>query len=133
MKKQKGMNEKVAARISYSKYKDVFLNSKCLRHSMNSKNHNIRINETNKISLLYFHDKKHILNNGYDEPVFGYESCFKLVQHETNITLITTRNGSFVKISIYYFNCCSGQNRVFFVKLQKYCFNSALSRTDFFS
>ena len=34
-KKTKGVNKNAAARISHSEYKDVLLNNKCLRHSMN--------------------------------------------------------------------------------------------------
>ena len=34
-KKLKGANKIVVAAISYDKYKDVLLNNKCLRHSMN--------------------------------------------------------------------------------------------------
>ena len=54
IKKTKGVNRNVVARISHDKYKDVLLNKKCLRHSMNriqSKDHKIETYETNKISL----------------------------------------------------------------------------------
>ena len=40
--------------MSYNEYKDVLLNKKCWRHSMNkiqSKDHKIEIYEMNKISL----------------------------------------------------------------------------------
>ena len=53
-KKTEGVNRNVVARISHDKYKDVLLNKKCLRHSMNSiqsKDHKIETYETNKISL----------------------------------------------------------------------------------
>ena len=45
LKKAKDVNKKIIERISHSEYKDVFLNRKCLIHSMNkiqSKNHRIR-------------------------------------------------------------------------------------------
>ena len=45
------------ATISYNKYKDVLLNNKCLRHSMNgiqSKDHRIGTYEINKTSLSFF-------------------------------------------------------------------------------
>ena len=43
-KKAKGMNKNVVATICHNKYKDVLLNEKCIRHSMNriqSKDHRI--------------------------------------------------------------------------------------------
>ena len=43
-KKAKGINKNVVVTISHNKYKDVLLNKKCLRHSMNriqSKAHKI--------------------------------------------------------------------------------------------
>ena len=51
-KKVKGVNRNVVATISHSEYKDVLLNNKSLRHSMNrtqSKDHRIGIYEINKI------------------------------------------------------------------------------------
>ena len=51
-KKTKGMNKNVVATISHNEYKDVLLNNKCLRHSMNriqSKDHRIGTYEINKI------------------------------------------------------------------------------------
>ena len=53
-KKAKGVDRNVAATISHNKYKNVLLNKKCLRHSMNriqSKDHKIGTYEINKISL----------------------------------------------------------------------------------
>ena len=66
-KKAKGVNKNVVETINHSEYRDVLLNKKCLRHSMNrirSKNHRIGIYEINKVSLSCFNDKIHILNNG---------------------------------------------------------------------
>ena len=43
-KKAKGVNKNVAATVRHDQYKDVLLNDKCLRYSMNriqSKNHRI--------------------------------------------------------------------------------------------
>ena len=57
------MNENVVAAISHNEYKDVLLNKKCIRHSMNrihSKDHRIRTFEINKISLSCFDDKIYI-------------------------------------------------------------------------
>ena len=50
-KKAKGVNENVVAKISHNEYKDVLLNNKCLRHSINrtqSKNHKIGTYEIKK-------------------------------------------------------------------------------------
>ena len=46
------MNRNVIATISHNEYKDVLLNNKCIRHSMNrtqSKDHRIGTYEINKI------------------------------------------------------------------------------------
>ena len=62
-KKANGVNENVVARISHNEYKDVLLNKKCLRHSVNriqSKDQIIRTYEINKISLSCFNDKIYI-------------------------------------------------------------------------
>ena len=48
----KGVNKNVAATISYNEYKDVLLNKKCLRYSMNRiqiKDHRIRTYKISKI------------------------------------------------------------------------------------
>ena len=58
-KKAKGVNRNAAATISHNEYKDVLLNNKCLRHSMN------------KIQSKD-HDKIYIQNNEYDVLAFGY-------------------------------------------------------------
>ena len=55
--------------ISHNEYKDVLLNKKCLRHSVNriqSKDHKIETYEIDKISLPCFDDKIYIQNSGYD-------------------------------------------------------------------
>ena len=74
-KKGKGVNRNVVATKSHNEYKDVLLNKKCLRHSMNriqSKHHKIGTYEINKISLSCFDDKIYIQNNGYDGLALGY-------------------------------------------------------------
>ena len=75
--KTKGVNKNVVAPISYDEYKDVLLNKKCFRHSMNriqSKDLRKGTYEINKISLSWFDDKIHILNNGYDGLALCYQS-----------------------------------------------------------
>ena len=59
-KKAKGVNRNIVATINHNEHKDVLLNKKCLRHSMNriqSKGHKIGTYEINKISLSCFDDK----------------------------------------------------------------------------
>ena len=73
-KKAKGLKRNFVARISHNEYKDVLLNKKCLRHSMNRiqiKWYRTRTYEINKISLSCFDYKIHILNNGYDGLPLG--------------------------------------------------------------
>ena len=65
--KAKGVHRNVVATISHSEYKDVLLNNKSLRHSMNriqSKDHRIGFYEINKISLSCFYDKIYIKSKG---------------------------------------------------------------------
>ena len=53
-KKEKGVNGSIVGTISHNEYKDILLNKKCLRHSMNriqSKDFKIGTYEINKISL----------------------------------------------------------------------------------
>ena len=59
-KKAKGINKNVVATISHNEYKNVLLNKKFLRHSINriqSKDHRIGTYEINKISLSCFDHK----------------------------------------------------------------------------
>ena len=71
------MNRNVVATRSHDEYKDVLLNNKCIRHSMNriqSKDHRIGTYEINKIYLSCFDDKIYIENNGDDGLALGYQS-----------------------------------------------------------
>ena len=75
-KKGKGMNRNVAT-IIHNEYKDVLLNNKCLRHSMNriqSTDHSIRTYEISKSSSSCFDNKIYIQNNGYEGLTLGYLS-----------------------------------------------------------
>ena len=68
-KKPKGVNRNIVAPVSHNKYKDLLLNNKCLRHSMNRieiKNHRIKTYEISKILLSCFEHKMYIQKNGYD-------------------------------------------------------------------
>ena len=63
------MNKNVGATTGHNEYKDVLLNNKCIRHSINriqSKDHRKGTYEISKISLSCFDDKIHIQNNGYE-------------------------------------------------------------------
>ena len=74
-KKAKGVNRNAVTAISHNEYKDVLLNKKYLKHSMNriqSKDHEIGTYEINKISLSCFDDKIYIQNNGYNGLAHGY-------------------------------------------------------------
>ena len=62
-------------KVYKQKYKDVLLNNKYLRYSMNriqSKSHRIRTYEINIISLSCFDDKIYIQNDGCDGLALGY-------------------------------------------------------------
>ena len=74
-KKAEGVNRNVVATISHNEYKDVLLNKKCLRHSMNtiqSKDPKMGAYEINKISLSCFDDNIYIQNNRCDGLALGY-------------------------------------------------------------
>ena len=76
-KKAKGVNKNVVATKSYIEYKDVLLNNKCIRHSMDriqSKDYRIGTYKINKILLSCFDDKIYIQNNGYGGLALGYQS-----------------------------------------------------------
>ena len=71
----KCVNKNVVVTIRHSEYKDVLLNNKCIKHSLNriqSKDHRTRTYEINKISLSRFDDKIYIQINGYDGLALGY-------------------------------------------------------------
>ena len=58
------MNKNVVATTGHNEYKDVLLNNKCIRHSINriqSKDHRKGTYEISKISLSCFDDKIHII------------------------------------------------------------------------
>ena len=62
-KKAKGVNKNVVVTISHNEYKDVLLNKKCLRHSVNkiqSKEHRVGTCEINKSYFSCFDDKIYI-------------------------------------------------------------------------
>ena len=72
-KKAKGVNRNVVATITLNKYKNVLLNKKSLRHSINriqSKDHKISRNLWDQQDFFScFDDKIYIQNSGYDGRV----------------------------------------------------------------
>ena len=75
--KAKGMNRNIVATISHNEYKDVLLNKKCMRHSMDriqSKDHKIGTYKISKTSLSCFDDKTYLQKNRCDGLVLGYQS-----------------------------------------------------------
>ena len=63
--------------ISHNEYKDILLNNKCMRHSMNkiqSKDHRTETYKINKIFLSCFDINIYIQCNGYDELALAYYS-----------------------------------------------------------
>ena len=71
-KKAKGVNKNVVATISHNECKNVLLNNKSIRTSMNliqSKDHRIGTYEINRISLSCFDDKIYIQNDGLPELI----------------------------------------------------------------
>ena len=74
-KKAKGINKNIVVTINQNEYKDVLLNKKYLRHSINgiqSKGHRIGAYEINSISLSCFDDKTYIQKNGCDGLAIDY-------------------------------------------------------------
>ena len=73
--KAKVIKKNVVVTIIHNEYKDVLLNKKCLRHSMNriqSNDHRIRTYEINEVSLSCFDEKIYIQKNGCDGFGLGY-------------------------------------------------------------
>ena len=69
------MNKNVAENITHNEYKDVLFNPKYLKDSMNriqNKNHRLGTYKINKISLSWFDNKIHILDNAYEVLALGY-------------------------------------------------------------
>ena len=71
----KCVKKNIVVTIRHSEYKDVLLNNKCIKHSLNriqSKDHRTRTYEINKISLSCFDDETYIQINEYDGLALGY-------------------------------------------------------------
>ena len=70
----KCVNKHAVAKITNNEYKEVLLNKKCLRHSINriqNKNHKIGSYEIYKTFLTCFVDKINILDHGFDALTLG--------------------------------------------------------------
>ena len=71
-----GLNENAAATINHGENRNVLLNKKYMRISMNRiqiNDHRTETYKINKISLSCFDDKTYIQNNGYDVLALGYQ------------------------------------------------------------
>ena len=76
-KNPKGVNKNLVDKISHNEYKNILLNKKFLRHSMNrieSKNHRIGTYEINKFSLSCFDSSIYVLDNEIDALALGAQS-----------------------------------------------------------
>ena len=74
-KKAQGVDKYVVATISHNEYRDVFLNKKCFRNSVNriqSKDHRTGTYEIKKISLSCFYNKIYFQNSGCEGLALGY-------------------------------------------------------------
>ena len=113
--KPKDVNINVVAKISHIEYKDVLLNNKYLRHSMNrtqSKDKRIRLKQKiDKISFSRFDDKIYIQNNDPSGLALG-----DIYQKNTNLNNYLKK----VFCQAYCFNSFSSQNSFI---CQAYCFN----------
>ena len=115
---------------SHNEYKDVLLNNKCLRNSINniqSKDHNIETYEINKTSLPCFDDKMNVMDqllviednrkkrllylNNYYKKIFCQANCFNF-QSNLSGQLVCQAN---------YFNCKTNQDSFLasHIKLEK--------------
>ena len=70
----KGVN--IAA--EFNEFKDVLLNKKVIRHKMKRiqvQKHKIGTYEIDKISLLFFDDKKYVLDDGVNILAYFHKDC----------------------------------------------------------
>ena len=74
---EKSTNKGHNSFIKFHEYKDTCINKKVIRNNMRefkSKNHEIFIYESNKISLCDFDDKRYILHNGIHTLPYGHKN-----------------------------------------------------------
>ena len=99
-KKAKSVNKNVVATISHNEYKDVLLNKKCFRHSINriqSKDHKINKNvEIDENSLSYFDDKIYIQKSSWLLELIIKKTVILIIIKKT-VMLITVKKSLFVK------------------------------------
>ena len=123
--KSKGVNINVVAKISHIEYKDVLLNNKYLRHSMNrtqSKDKRIRLKQKiDKISFSRFDDKIYIQNNDPSGLALG-----DIYQKNTNLNNYLKK----VFCQAYCFNSFSSQNS-FICQAYYFNFESIKTLSDF--
>ena len=74
--KESNTAKRVNIAIELKEYEDTLLNKKIIRHRMRriqSKKHKIGTYEVNKISLLFFDDKRFVLDDGIHTLVYFHK------------------------------------------------------------
>ena len=77
---EKSTHKGDSAKFRSSEFKDVLFNKKVFRHitkKIGSKKHKIYTQESNKISLSCFHDKRYILDDGINTLAYGHKDIPK--------------------------------------------------------
>ena len=77
---KKSVHKGHTSNFKSSEIKDALFNKNVFRHDMRSiksKNHEIYTQESNKISLPCYDDKRHILEDGINTSVFGHKDIRK--------------------------------------------------------
>ena len=65
----------------FNEFKDVLFNKKVIRHKIKriqAKKHKIGTYEIDKISLSFFDDKRHVLDDGVNTLAYFYKDCNKI-------------------------------------------------------
>ena len=71
----------------FNEFKDVLFNIKVIRHKMKriqAKKHKIETYEIDKISLLCFDDKRHLLDDGVNTLAYFHKDCNKKCDKNKN-------------------------------------------------
>ena len=77
---EKSTHKGDSAKFRSSEFKHVLFNKKVFRHIMKkieSKKHKIYTQESNKISLSCFHDKRYVLDDGINTLAYGHKDIPK--------------------------------------------------------
>ena len=77
---EKSTNKGHNAFKGFKEFQDTLFQKKVLRHKMRvikSRNHNLGIYETNKMSLSCFDDKRYILKDDINTLAYGHKNILK--------------------------------------------------------